>query len=109
MSSPASGDTRRERSQASHAHYFAALAERWRALPIELRERYPTVDALRHLALIRTGYFVEHEITVDRGRGLVIQLLAQSQSRGAMGRDEFQRSKDAVLDYIDSEILRHDP
>lgn len=47
---------REERSSASHAHYFACVADAWMNLPDALAERFPTPEALRKYALIMTGY-----------------------------------------------------
>ena len=50
-----------ERSSASHRHFFACLKEAWENLP-ESDERFPTPEALRHWALIRSGYCTENSI-----------------------------------------------
>jgi hypothetical protein len=48
-----------ERSQASHNHYFAALAEGFNNLNEDAAKRFPTVEHLRHWALIHCGYCTE--------------------------------------------------
>lgn len=113
-----------ERSGNSHRHFFAAVRESWMNLPHELAHEFPTPDALRKHALIRTGFcdsrsvvcrsnaearkvagFAEDDsdycIVVVNG-ATVTKLKAKSQSMRAMGKDEFQRSKDAVLDFLAS-------
>lgn len=115
-----------ERSAASHSHYFAALTEAWASLPHEQAERFPTVEHLRKYALIRTGYhnsdsFVcgskaeavrlaafirptDEFSVIDVSAATVTRYSAKSQSKRAMGAEEFQRSKTAVLDYAASLI-----
>ncbi|MDO1560383.1 hypothetical protein Q0812_13190 [Brevundimonas sp. 2R-24] len=44
------------RSQASHRHYFASVAEAWLNLPENLAERFATSEHLRKYALIQTGH-----------------------------------------------------
>lgn len=113
---------REDRSAASHAHYFAALAEAHINLPDEMTERLPTPDHLRRFALIRTGYRDERSIVcsskaeaqrlsafvkpmdefaiVTVTEATVTVWTAKSQSYRAMGKAEFQKSKDAVLGYL---------
>lgn len=115
-----------DRSPKSHSHYFAALTEAWRNLPDELAERFPTMDALRKYALIRAGFRDERTFvcaSAAEARRLatfmrpmddfavisahdcaVVVWTAKSQSHRAMGREDFQRSKDAVLDCVASLI-----
>lgn len=112
------------RSQNSHNHYFAALHEGWQNLPEHLAERFPTDEHLRKYALIKAGYHDSHSITcaskaeavrvaafvrptdefsvVTVTEATVTRYTAQSQSKKAMGRDVFQKSKSDVLDVIAS-------
>lgn len=119
-------EERQARSLQAHNHYFASLAEAWANLPEDIAERFPTMDHLRKFALIRTGFrdertfacsskaeaqrlaafmkpmdefavILSHEATVT-------VYTAKSQSMKAMGKAEFQRSKEAVLDYVASLI-----
>lgn len=111
-----------ERSQASHNHEFAWLAEAWRNLPEDLADLYPSPEHLRKRGLIEAGYF--DEMMVDAGtnaaalrvaamlrsidefclvivRGpIVIRRTAKSQSRRAMGNKDFQASKSALMDVV---------
>jgi len=111
-----------DRSEASHRHYFACLHTAWENLPGELAVRFPTVEHLRKFALVHSGYRDErsfvcasrHEairmasfikpmdeyavVTVHETTVLV--LTAKSQSLKAMGKADFQKSKDAVLDCV---------
>jgi hypothetical protein len=122
-----------ERSQASHNEYFASLDTRWQTLPFALEPEYPSRESLRHKALIKTGYAIEHDFvlptdatatlfaaalieaddevyTIVEVRGHVVRRYrAQSQSYRAMGRKVFEESKQAVLNYIDREILGVEP
>jgi len=108
-----------ERSAASHRHYMAAVTEAWKNLPEHLAEEFPTPDALRRWALIRTGYcdtvkVVGHRRSMRRIEGYsVVEVdaegtmtirTARSQSFAAMGKKEFDASKTAVLDYLASLI-----
>jgi hypothetical protein len=111
-----------ERSEASHAHYFAMIAEGWANLPESQAERFQNPEALRKYALIKSGYatqrqyvagsraealrvaaFVkgadEYEIASVDGN-IVTIWRAESQSYRAMGKKKFQASKDAVLAVI---------
>lgn len=111
-----------ERSTASHAHYFAAVADAWQSLPDELLSEYPTPEHLRKKMLIRAGYADQREVvcatkaealrwsaivgpmdaySVITVRDNVVRIYtAQSQSFRAMGKAAFQASKDAVLSAI---------
>ena len=111
-----------ERSQRSHAHYFACVNEAWSNLPEHLAERFPTAEHIRKYALIKAGYHDERSIVarskaqaqdiasfvkpLDEFALVVISeatasiYTAKSQSTRAMGAKEFQRSKDAVLDFL---------
>lgn len=115
-----------ERSSASHAHFFAAVNEGWMNLPEDQAERFPSAEHLRKYALIRTGYSDSHTLVcsskaeaqrvaafmrpIDEFAVVTVQgatvtrFTAKSQSYRAMGREDFQKSKDAVLDYIASLI-----
>lgn len=119
-----------ERSAASHAHYFAAIKEGWQNLPDEIAERFPTSEHLRKFALVKTGFHDERSIQ-SSSRAEALRLSAfikpmdefavitvtgstvtvftpKSQSYRAMGKADFQRSKDAVLEYI-SGLLNIEP
>lgn len=119
-------DVIEERSRASHAHFFASVTEAWRNLPERLADRFPSAEHLRKYSLIRCGYrdersivcaskaeaqrlaaFVkpmdDYAVVVARER-VVTVWTAKSQSMRAMPKGEFQRSKDAVLDYLASLI-----
>lgn len=111
-----------ERSRATHSHYFAALHDAWLNLPDALAEQFPTEEHLRKYALIRTGFADERSIVcgtkaeaqrvaafikpMDHFAVVVVReatikvYTAQSQSMKAMGKAEFQRSKQAVLDFV---------
>lgn len=109
-----------ERSVNSHNHYFACIAEAWNNLP-EADERFPNPDALRKWALIKAGYCTEAKVSCDSPEqaatiaafmgftegvvvvvrdNIVVRYVARSQSLRAMNKQEFQQSKDAVLDVL---------
>lgn len=115
-----------DRSLASHNHYFASLNDAWKNLPEGMEADFPTVEHLRKFALIQTGYHTqqtyacgspeeavrlaaalrsvdEFSVVVIRG-ATVTRMTAQSQSIANMGRRTFQKSKDAVLDYVSNLI-----
>lgn len=111
-----------ERSAVSHRHYFAAINEAWANLPEHMAERFPSPEALRKFALIKAGYADSRQIvaasraeaqrlaafirpmdeysvvTVDQA--VVTVFTARSQSVRAMGKAEFQNSKQKVLGGI---------
>lgn len=111
-----------DRSGPSHRQYFAAINEGWGSLPERFADRFPTADHLRKWCLIRTGYSDSHSIVcnsaaearrvaafigpIDEFSVVTIQgatvtrFTAKSQSMRAMGKQEFEASKRAVLDYI---------
>lgn len=115
-----------ERSIATHNHEFVWLHEAWKNLPESLAESYPSPEHLRKRALIDAGFFDEQ--IVDAGsnaaairvagafrsreefalvivRGPLVAIrTAKSQSRRAMGRAEFQRSKDAIIETVSALI-----
>ena len=111
-----------DRSRKSHDHFFAALKFAWENLPDDVALEYPSPVHLRKRALIHAGYadevsavfpnaaiarhvamFVrpmsDYAVVVVSGR-VVKRFEARSQSLAAMGRKEFQASKDAVLTIV---------
>jgi len=119
-------ERREERSGPSHNHYFASVNEAWKNLPEHMAERWPTADHLRKWALIKAGYRDERSIVcaskaeasrvaafirpmdeyavVTVREAVVTAYTAKSQSMKAMGKQDFQASKDAVLGIV-SELL----
>ena len=99
-------------------------AKGWLNLPDDLAQQFPTQEHLRKHALIRAGFRDERSIAassraealrlaafvkpideyaiVTTSSSLVVVYTAKSQSYRQMGRAEFQRSKQAVLDFVDS-------
>jgi hypothetical protein len=111
-----------EASTATRNHFFAALHDAWQNLPEQEAARFPTPEALRKYALIQCGYrdersivcaskadalrvgtfvrpFDEYAVVIVR-EAVVLVLTAKSQSAKAMGKDEFQKSKSEVLDFV---------
>ena len=109
-----------ERSGASHRHYFSAVNEAWANLPERLAAHYPTAEHLRARALIEAGYCtIADYVCSSRAEAVrwaanlraeaseyalvvisetVVRVFKpKSQSVRAMGREEFQASKDAVF------------
>lgn len=115
-----------DRSQASHNHYFASLAEAHANLPEYQAARFPTVDHLRAYALIKAGFCDQRLITCDSDdqahrlaalmhimdefavidvTGNVVTIWrAHSQSHRAMGKQKFAESKNKVLDVVSQMI-----
>ena len=114
-----------ERSWISHQQQFAWIGEAWANLPEGLADLYPTPEHLRKRALIQAGFYTEAIIDAGsktaalrmaayaRGadefaavfvRGpLVIVRKAKSQrmhGHDRMDKDEFQRSKTAIMEVI---------
>lgn len=119
-----------DRSAASHRHYFAAVNNAWANLPENLADRFPSSEHLRKFALCKSGFRDERTfVASSKAEALrlaafirpiddyaivavsdrtVTQYTAWSQSQAAMGKAEFQRSKDAVLDVL-AEMIGTDP
>ncbi len=115
-----------ERSKKAHDHQFAHIEEVWRNLPDHLAMRFPTAVHLRKFALIQTGWADTHTLVcsskaealrvaafcrpidefsvVVAKEATVTRYVAKSQSRKAMGAEDFKRSKQDVLDYISALI-----
>lgn len=115
-------EVREERSWKSHQHYFACIRDTWQNLPDELAEQIPTAEHLRKYALIKAGYRDQRSIataTPEEAKRLQAMVqsfddyaivtvsdnvvtihTAKSQSIRAMGKSDFQRSKDAVLNIL---------
>lgn len=111
-----------DRSAASHRHYFAAINEVWQNVPEHLAGEFPTAEHLRKKALIRAGYRDERTFVcsskaeavrlaaflrpvddyaiVSVSGSTVVQWTAKSQSMRAMGKADFQKSKDDVLEAL---------
>lgn len=110
------------RSTNSHNHFFAAVDNAWHNLPPLMAERFNSPDALRKYALIKGGYCTSESVTcpshadalrvaafarpmdefalVTVKKCVVTRYTAKSQSYKAMGKKEFQESKDKVLNII---------
>lgn len=119
-------DEIQERSAASHKQYFASIRDSWMLLPEHMAEQFPTPDHLRKYALIRAGFRDERSIAASSKAealriaafirpmdefaivtvhgSIVTVYTAKSQSMRAMGKAQFQASKQSVLDFIASLI-----
>lgn len=111
-----------ERSSNTHRHYFAAVHEGWKNLPEIWAQEFKTSEHLRKHCLIKAGFCDMQVLLCDTeddalrfatfmqasaGYDVVVatdftvtRCTAHSQSYRAMKKDEFQRSKVAVLDLI---------
>ena len=117
-----------QRSQATHNHEFAVIADMWASLPERFKDEpwAQSPEHLRKYALIRCRYcdtqtyacgsraeaerwarnlrpLDEYSIVTVEGT-TVYRFTAQSQSRKAMGAKLFQESKTAVLEFIEDLI-----
>ena len=111
------------RSEVSHKHEFAWLREAWQSLPDALRRDFPSSEHLRKRALIETGHCTMQdyvcgtkaeaarwaanlrreldEYTVVMVAESVVRVFrAKSQASKAMGRADFQKSKQDILDWV---------
>lgn len=118
-----------ERSDASHKHFMASVVQAWRNLPEKMAAEYPTPDHLRKRALIKCGFYhleskvfdTPHDAAMAAAfvkpmdpfavvlvKGNVVNhYRAKSQKflrSGGMDKEEFQKSKEAVLDLISGYI-----
>lgn len=111
-----------ERSGVTHRHYFACINDAWQNLPDQYADKFPTPEHLRKYSLVKTGFYDSQTLPcsskaealriasfirpIDEFGVLVIRestvtrYTAKSQSMKAMGKEEFQKSKEAVLEYI---------
>lgn len=112
-----------QRSMASHSHFFAAMKGYFDNLPEKIAERWPTPDHFRKWLLVECGWFDEKEFDmasekhakalgtfirtedeyariVVRGTKVVVRR-AKSQALAAMGKDDFQKSKQDVLELAE--------
>lgn len=101
-----------ERSVASHKHYFAAVREAFMNLREPWDVAFPNEDSLRKYCLIKAGFCTVTKIVGSRrvpidGYAIVVNedgmttvYQAESQKVRAMGREKFQRSKQAVLELL---------
>lgn len=111
-----------DRSAASHRHYFACINTAWENLPEAAAGQFPSPEHLRKFALIKAGY-ADSRTLVASSKAEAVRLAAfvrpldtfavvavseatvtvwtaRSQSAKAMGKRDFQESKDRVLDII---------
>jgi hypothetical protein len=111
-----------DRSMKSHRHQFSWIREAFLNLPEHYAGHFMDPDHLRKTALIHCGYRTQRDIVCateeaalqlaawaqmkDRYAAVVVAgcvvtiLEAESQSQKAMGRERFNESKAAILDYI---------
>lgn len=123
---PECGAPRKQRSAETHDHYFALLQRAYDNLPENMRDDFGDVEHLRAWALVKAGFRTQRSVLCDSPdearrvaacvrlaaplsflqlTGTIVTVYAaKSQSMRAMGKDEFQRSKDAVLRVL-SELL----
>ena len=120
------------RSNSSHNHQFAEIADAWRHLPERLHHMdwAASPDTMRKRALIECGYadsyttdcgarataerigavlkraeFGSHGYAIAQIRGPIVTVFTpQSQSKRAMGGKIFQESKEAVLNWIAAQM-----
>lgn len=117
------------RSDKSHRHYFAVIREAWKNLPEDLSAQHPSPEHLRKWSLIKLGYSIKRNIVCETTeqrdaiaamagqldenavvltQGLVVTVFTAKTQKttgpGAMNRDDFQKSKQDVIDYVASLI-----
>lgn len=115
------------RSKASHGHEFAFVAEAWKNLSDAQVERWKNPESLRKWALVKAGY-CDTKTYVCVSKAAATQLAAavednspdgvlivvrdnvvtkytpHSQSYKAMGRQQFQDSKQSIMDILAIEL-----
>jgi hypothetical protein len=116
-----------DRSDASHRHLFAIIAEAWQSLPEEMADELPNPEALRKYATIKAGYchrqsiacanngealnlaaairrMEEFSIVEIAGKVVTIwsarTLKRKRGENGGMDKREFQACKDAILHVL---------
>lgn len=117
-------DVRRQRSGASHRHQFAWVADAWESLPEQyaMEPWAQSPEHLRKYALIRCRFcdtqtfpcasnaeaqrwaanlrpLDAYSLVTVQGNA-VYRFTAQSQSMKAMGKEQFEASKRAILEFI---------
>lgn len=119
-------EVREDRSGASHRAYFAQVNEAFNNLPEHMADHVKSAEHLRKFALIRCGYRDERSIVcasdaeakkvaafirpmddlaiISAEAQIVRVWTAKSQSYRSMSREEFQASKQSVLDYLSGMI-----
>lgn len=112
----------KQRSRATHDHYFACVAEAWQNMPDQYALHFPSDEHLRKHALVRCGYADALVVAcqsakdarkfareckqkdifavVDLNGDTVTMWTAHSQSKKAMGKQKFAESKTKVLDWL---------
>lgn len=115
-----------ERSMKSHDHFFAAVHDAWQNLPETVAMEFPNDLSLRKYGLIKAGYCtvtkivcannkeaniavalylkIDEYLLCDVSGNVATIYRAQSQSRKAMGKEVFQKSKTAVLEVLSDMI-----
>jgi hypothetical protein len=115
-----------QRSRETHSHFFAAMHDYWLNLPEDQAERFVTEEHLRKWCLIKAGFADERSIVcaskaeaarvaafirpmdtyavVDVREATIRVYTAQSQSIRAMGKKDFQASKQAVLEICEAMV-----
>lgn len=113
-----------ERSDPSHRHFFATVKEAWKTLPESQSRRWADATHMRKWFLIKTGWSTDRIICAETEQGakeiaalvgqldpsavVIIQGMVvtvsvartQKSGRGGMNKEEFQKSKQAVLEEI---------
>jgi len=122
-----------DRSWLSHQQQFAWIAEAWANLPETMGEMFPSPEHLRKAALIATGWHRETVIDAGnraaaarvaayargedefarvtvRGSTVVVQKARSQRMHGhdRMLKDEFQKSKSDILEWI-ANLIGADP
>ncbi len=116
-------DVQEDHSWVSHRHQFAWLHEAWLSLPEHVAARFLNEEHLRKHALIAGGFCDSTSVAcssraeaerwfkfltkddpyciVKIEGSTIMKFTAQSQAMRAMGKERFQASKQAVVDYVD--------
>ncbi|WP_316205777.1 hypothetical protein [Bradyrhizobium sp. SZCCHNS1012] len=117
-----------ERSEVTHDHFFATVTAYWQHWPENYERELPSADHLRKHALIRTGHYIQTVMAhpsvqaatfyvsqfkqyVDYAEGSIVagangvatvMRIAKTQKKNVMEAEEFQKSKQDVLEFCAS-------
>lgn len=119
-----------QRSLVSHNHYMATVDDSWASLPEGMEVDFPSPDHLRKKMLIEAGFCDQADFVFSTNKDAILaagalaaaddycvvtvegravrRWTAKSQSYKAMGKETFQRSKEAVLNLIAAILERKD-
>jgi len=110
-----------DRSHKSHSHFFASLREAFNQLPHDIADDFTSFDHFRSVGLISNGFYHQREFAcasreearrlaaflrpmaplsiVAVHEAVVVERTAKSMSYRAMPKGEFQKAKQALIEW----------